>query len=67
MLNLVWQMMVQLSNGDRHPQALVYIQEVAPVDLLLGTDVLPLVGFFQEPIVGCPHLDMFSERTLVEE
>ena len=44
-LNVVRQMMVQLSKGDKHPQALVYIQEGAPVDLLLGTDVLPLLGF----------------------
>ena len=40
-LNVVQQMMVQLSKGDKHPQALVYIQEGAPVHLLLGIDVLP--------------------------
>ena len=44
-LNVVRQMIVQLSKGDKHPQALVYIHEGAPVDLLLGTDVLPLLGF----------------------
>ena len=44
-LNVVRQMMVQLSKGNKHPQALVYIQEGVPVDLLLGTDVLPLLGF----------------------
>ncbi len=39
-LNVVRQVMVQLSKGDKYPQALVYIQEGAPVHLLLGTDVL---------------------------
>ena len=60
--------MVQMSKGDKHPQALVYIHEGAPVDLLLGTDVLPLLGFsLREPVAGGPYLDMFSGGALVEE
>ena len=46
MLIVVWQMMVELSNGDRHPQTLVYIQEGAPVDLLLGTEYFICWDFF---------------------
>ena len=67
-LNVVQLMMIQLSKGDRHPEALMYIQEGAPVDLLLDTDILPLLEYLlQEPVAGGPHLDMFSGRTLVKE
>ena len=46
----------------------MYIQEGAPIDLLLGTDVLPLLGLsLREPVAGGPYLDMFSGRALVEE
>ena len=66
-LSVVRQMMVQLSKGDIHPQVLVYIQKRVPLDLLLDTDVLPLLRFsLQEPVAGGPHLDMFSGRALVE-
>ena len=44
-LNVVRQMTVQLSKGGRHPQALVYIQEGAIIDLQLSKDVLPLLVF----------------------
>lgn len=67
-LNVVPQITVQLRKGDRHPQALVYIQEGAPVDLLLSTDALPLLAFhLQEPVAVGQHLGMFSGRALVKE
>ena len=52
-LNVVHKMMVQLSKEDKHPQALVYIQEGAPVDLLLGTDVLLLSVSVMQAGVTC--------------
>ena len=43
-LNIVRQMPAKLSKGDEQLQTAIYIQDGAPVDLLLGTDVLPSLG-----------------------
>ena len=55
-LNIVRQMPAKLSKGDKQLRMVVYIQDGAPVDLLLGTDVLPFLGFcLQEQTGGPPH------------
>ena len=67
-LNILRQMTVQMSKGSRHYPVMAYIQDGAPVDLLLGTDVLPFLGFqLQEPAAGSPHLDLLSGRAAEEE
>ena len=47
---------------------MVYIQDGAPVDLLLGTDVLPSLGFcLQEPKTGGPPHDLLSSGGVGEK
>ena len=46
-------MPAKLSKRSKRLQTVVYIQDGAPVDLLLGTDVLPSLGFcLQKPRTG---------------
>ena len=57
-----------LSKGDKQLQTVVYIQDGAPVDLLLGTDVLPSLGFcLQEPKTGGPPHDLLSSGGVGEK
>lgn len=44
-LNIVSQVQCHVTRGDREVDALLQVQKDAPVDLLLGTDVLSQLGF----------------------
>ena len=44
-LNLVGQISLTLTRGEYEFEAVVQIQKEAPIDLLVGTDVLPHLGF----------------------
>lgn len=62
-LNVIKQMTVQLSKGDRHLRTVAYIQDGAPVDLLLGINSLLLLGYLlQEPQADDPLLDLWAEK-----
>ncbi len=45
-INIVSQMRVQLSKGDHSVERVVQVQKGAPVNLLIGTDLQPALGFF---------------------
>ena len=60
-LNIVRQMPAKL-------QTVVYMQDGAPVDLLLGTDVLPFLGFcLQEPKTAGPPHDLLGSGGVGEK
>ena len=44
-LNIVSQMMAPLSKGEHRQEGVVQVQKGAPMDLLIGTDVQPKLGF----------------------
>ena len=44
-LNILCQITVNMTRGNRKVTAKVQVQKAAPVALLIGTDVLPRLGF----------------------
>ena len=61
-------MPAKLSKGDKQLQTVVHIQDGAPVDLLLGTDVLPSLGFcLQEPKIGGPPHNLLGSGGVGEK
>ena len=67
-LNIIGQMTVTLAKGDGQLQTVVYIQDVAPVDLLLGTDLPYLLGFcLQEPRSDGPHRNLLDDGAVEEK
>ena len=54
-LNIIGQIEVNLERGSNQTKAVVQIQNKAPVQLLIGTDLLPSLGvlfLLKEPVVG---------------
>ena len=45
-VNIISQITVTLSHGDKECQTTILIQKGASLSLLLGTDVLPSLGFY---------------------
>ena len=45
-MNIISQLTVTLSHGNREWQTTILVQKGASIDLLLGTDVLPNLGFY---------------------
>ena len=62
-LNNVKQMKVTISRGDTTVNTIVQIHNDAPVPLLIGTDVQPLLGFaFLQPEHGDQAIDLLQKK-----
>ena len=61
-INMIGQLTVSLTLGDRKCQATVLVQKGASVDLLLSTDILPWLGFhlLSRPYKDRPMIDMMG-------
>lgn len=53
-VNVISQLSITLTHGEKECQSVVLVQKGASLELLLGTDVLAQLGFY---LLGAPHLN----------
>ena len=61
-LNLVCQLQVTLTRGNHTTDAVIQVQKDAPVELLLGTDLQPLLGFSFLMEDECETTDLLQQE-----
>lgn len=67
-VNIIAQFSTALSHGDRQCHATILVQQGAPLSLLLGTDVLPALGFHlvRSPLHG-QATDIVTKKPIFAE